>query len=591
MPNNGVIWLLLAAIVVMFMHIGFAMIETGFCRAKNALNTVTMNLMIFPLSCLAFWVYGFAVGWGNFSNSDAVAPGWAATLDLPGTVLNRGLGVLSRLDDADKATGGYKYGLVGTQGFFLSGMEPGGAGVTPALGSGDGRTTGVLALFFFMMALIDKAALIPAGAMVERWRWKNFCLYGLWVVLPLTLYANWVWGGGWLARIGLNWHLGHGVIDFSGAGVLHALGGLIALVGAWLLGPRVGKYRAGRPQPLPGHHVPMVVLGSLIVAFGWFALNAGCALAGTDLSLSVVVVNTTLAAVAGTLAAMLTLGAKKMKPDPTLICNGMIAGLVAISGPCPFVDAWAAVLVGAVAGSVVVGSVLLAGTPRHRRSGGSNFRPRHRRPVGPAGGGHLRQRQAWQGLQRRSPAAFAACSMATRASLPPRRSGPWCSWSSAWSWPGPGSKSVIATRPCASRGTSSSKVSTAPNSARWPIPTSPSPGTRNMKKIEAIIRHFKLDDVKDALNRRGIKGMTVTEVSGFGRQKGHAEMYRGAEYVVDFIPKIKLEVIVAAEDAAGVIETICAVARTGQVGDGKIFVSDLTDVVRIRTGETGDPAI
>ena len=112
-----------------------------------------------------------------------------------------------------------------------------------------------------------------------------------------------------------------------------------------------------------------------------------------------------------------------------------------------------------------------------------------------------------------------------------------------------------------------------------------------MKKIEAIIRHFKLDDVKDALNSLGIKGMTVTEVSGFGRQKGHAEMYRGAEYVVDFIPKLKLEVIVAAEDAAGVIETICSVARTGQVGDGKIFVSDLTDVIRIRTGETGDPAI
>ena len=112
-----------------------------------------------------------------------------------------------------------------------------------------------------------------------------------------------------------------------------------------------------------------------------------------------------------------------------------------------------------------------------------------------------------------------------------------------------------------------------------------------MKKIAAIIRHFKLDDVKDALNRRGIKGMTVTEVSGFGRQKGHAEMYRGAEYVVDFIPKIKLEVIVAAEDEAGVIETICEVARTGQVGDGKIFVSDLTDVVRIRTGESGEPAI
>ena len=112
-----------------------------------------------------------------------------------------------------------------------------------------------------------------------------------------------------------------------------------------------------------------------------------------------------------------------------------------------------------------------------------------------------------------------------------------------------------------------------------------------MKKIEAIIRHFKLDDVKDALNRRGIKGMTITEVSGFGRQKGHAEMYRGAEYVVDFIPKIKLEVVVATEETTGVIETICEAARTGQVGDGKIFVFDVADVVRIRTGESGEPAI
>jgi Amt family ammonium transporter len=351
MPSSGVIWLLLAAIVVMFMHVGFAMIGTGFCRAKNALNTVTMNLMIFPLSCLAFWVYGFALGWGNFTGGPAeqraVAPGWAATLELPETILNRGLGFGSLPDDDGKAGGSYQYGLAGTKGFFLAGIEQ--------------RTAqaGALAFFFFMMALIDEAALIPAGAMVERWRWKNFCLFGLWVVLPLALVANWVWGGGWLARIGLNWRLGHGVVDFSGAGVIHLMGGLIALVGAWLLGPRAGKYRAGRPQPLPGHHVPMVVIGSLIVAFGWFALNAGCALAGTDFSLSGVVVNTALAALAGTLAAMLTLGAKKMKPDPTLICNGMIAGLVAISGPCPFVDSWAAVLVGAVAGSLVVGNVLL----------------------------------------------------------------------------------------------------------------------------------------------------------------------------------------------------------------------------------------
>lgn len=346
LPSNSVIWLLLATIVVMFMHIGFAMIETGFCRAKNALNTVAMNLMIFPLSCLAFWVYGFAVGWGNFTNG-AVAPGWSVNLDLPDTALNHGLGFASLVDGAGNATGGYAYGLVGAKGFFLSGVEQ---GVPQA---------GVLAFFLFMMAIIDKAALIPAGAMTERWRWKNFCLYGLWVVLPFAIAANWVWGGGWLARIGINWRLGHGVVDFSGAGVIHLLGGLIALVGAWLLGPRLGKYRAGRPQPLPGHHVPMVVFGSLIVAFGWFALNAGFTLSGSDLSLTGVVVNTILATSGGTLAAMLVLGVKRMKPDPTLICNGMVAGLVAISGAGPFVNTWAAVIIGAVAGCVVVGSVLL----------------------------------------------------------------------------------------------------------------------------------------------------------------------------------------------------------------------------------------
>ncbi len=368
-------WLLLAGIVVMFMHIGFAMIATGFCRAKNALDTMTMNLLLFPLSCLAFWIYGFALGWGNFTNG-AVAPGWSANLELPSTILNRGLGIIALRDEAGKPSGGYAYGLAGSKGFFLAGLDPSVAGVPPANGnasvspessSGDRRTTGpeghgtmgALAFFFFMMALIDKAALVPAGAMVERWRWKNFCLYGLWVVLPLVLAANWIWGGGWLARAGLNWRLGHGVVDFAGAGVIHSLGGVIALVGAVLLGPCAGKYRGGRPQPLPGHHVPMVVLGSLVVAFGWFAWNAGCALAGTDLSLSGVVVNTTFAAVGGTLAAMLTLEAKKMKPDPTLICNGMIAGLVAVSGPCPFVDTWAALLIGAVAGSVVVIGVLL----------------------------------------------------------------------------------------------------------------------------------------------------------------------------------------------------------------------------------------
>ena len=221
-------------------------------------------------------------------------------------LLNRGLGFVALLDDAGKATGGYAlaWSAPRASSFPASNRVP----LRPA----------TLALFFFMMALIDKAALIPVGAMVERWRWKNFCLYGLWVVLPLDAGRELGLGRRLAGPHRNQLAMGHGVIDFSGAGVIHALGGLIALVGAWLLGPRMGKYRAGRPQPLPGHHVPMVILGSLIVAFGWFALNAGCALSGTDFSLSGVVVNTTLAAVAGTLGRDVRAGVEENEARPDL---------------------------------------------------------------------------------------------------------------------------------------------------------------------------------------------------------------------------------------------------------------------------------
>ena len=214
-----------------------------------------------------------------------------------------------------------------------------------------------MALFFFMMVFMDTTATIPTGAMAERWAWKNFCLYGLWVALPYCIYANWVWGGGWLAQMGLNWGLGHGAVDFAGSGVVHAMGGAIALAGAIVLGPRIGRYINGKPQAFPAHHIPMVVLGTFILAFGWFGFNPGSTLSGTDLRISVVVVNTMLAGVAGSVAAMVTMQGMGLKPDPSMMCNGMLAGLVAITAPCAFVDSWAAVVIGALAGLFVVCSV------------------------------------------------------------------------------------------------------------------------------------------------------------------------------------------------------------------------------------------
>ncbi|RIK79451.1 MAG: ammonium transporter [Planctomycetota bacterium] len=336
----NMVWTLITGFLVMFMQAGFCMVEVGLCRAKNAAHTASMNFMVYPLGCLAFFAYGFAIGWGNWWNAP-VAPGWVSTLG-PGTaVLNEGIGLEPGMTPEGKPDGTYKYGLMGTKGFFLNGLDD----------------VSVMALFFFMMVFMDTTATIPTGAMAERWSWKNFCIYALWVALPYCFYANWVWGGGWLAQAGLNWGFGHGAVDFAGSGVVHAMGGVIGLAGALCIGPRRGKFRDGKPHPIPAHHVPMVIVGTFILAFGWFGFNPGSTLSGTDLRISFVVVNTMLAGIMGAIASMLTLYAKGLKPDPTMMCNGMLAGLVAITAPCAFVDAWAAVVIGAVAGVLVVLSV------------------------------------------------------------------------------------------------------------------------------------------------------------------------------------------------------------------------------------------
>lgn len=331
------VWVLVTGFLVMFMQAGFMSVEVGLCRAKNAAHTSAMNFMIYPLGCIAFWAYGFAIGWGNWWNGP-VPPGWYPSLGPGLSLLNSGIGIGA----AEAGSSVFHYGLMGTKGFFLTGVND----------------VGVMVLFFFMMVFMDTTATIPTGAMAERWAWKNFVLFGLWVALPYCLYANWVWGGGFLAQGGLNWGLGHGAVDFAGSGVVHAMGGAIGLAGAMIIGPRIGKFDAqGRPRAMPAHNVPMVIVGTFILAFGWFGFNPGSTLAGTDLRIAFVVVNTMLAGVAAALAAAGTLAFKGLKPDPTMLCNGMLAGLVAITAPCAFVDPWAAVVIGVIAGILVIYSV------------------------------------------------------------------------------------------------------------------------------------------------------------------------------------------------------------------------------------------
>lgn len=316
------VWTLLTGFLVFFMQAGFAMVETGFTRAKNAAHTMAMNMVIYVLGVLGFWVCGFAFMFGG------VGP--LATLGGE-NILNHAITM---------SLFGKTVTVLGWKGFFLTGES-----YAPA----------IFTMFLFQTVFMDATATIPTGAMAERWRFLPFVIYGLLVpTIMYPIYGCWVWGGGWLATLGSNFGLGHGHVDFAGSSVVHMSGGVIALVGAKLIGPRVGKYsKDGKPHAMPGHHIPMAVLGTMVLCFGWFGFNPGSTLSGVDLRYSIVAVNTMLASVAGGMTAMIYMWKVYGKPDISMTCNGILAGLVAITAPCAFTNAVNSVIIGAVAGVLV----------------------------------------------------------------------------------------------------------------------------------------------------------------------------------------------------------------------------------------------
>jgi ammonium transporter, Amt family len=323
----NMVWTLLCGFLVMFMQAGFALVETGLTRAKNVAHTMGMNFLVYSIGILGFWAIGFAIemggigGLGTFGNDGTLNAEFAVTI------------------------AGKSFGLFGTKGFFL----------TPAV-----YTSPVAAMFLFQMVFMDTTATIPTGALAERWRFTSFVIYSFVIAtLIYPVYANWVWGGGWLGQLGKNFGLGHGHVDFAGSSVVHMIGGVSALVGARVLGPRIGKFDlGGRARPIPGHNMPMVALGTFILAFGWFGFNAGSTLSGTDTRIAVIAVNTMLASASGAFTAYLWTKTRFGAPDVSMLCNGMLGGLVAITAPCAFVSAPTAIFIGAVAGVLVIGSAL-----------------------------------------------------------------------------------------------------------------------------------------------------------------------------------------------------------------------------------------
>ena len=323
------IWTLVTGFLVMFMQAGFALVETGLCRAKNASHTMTMNMLIYPLGMLGFWVCGFAFMFGGVGAMGGGTLGSCSSLNHEWTW----------------HLFGHDWGIIGLKGFFLS---------------WDTYDVGVFCLFLFQMVFMDTTATIPTGAAAERWKFSAFCLYGCCIgSIMYPVFGNWVWGGGWLSQMGVNWGLGHGHVDFAGSSVVHMQGGVIGLIFAWLIGPRIGKYnKDGSVNPMPPHNIPYAILGTFILAFGWFGFNPGSSLAGTDLRIAVVATNTMLASATGCMGAVLWMWwVRTKKPDPSMACNGMLAGLVAITCPCAFVDSRGACALGLVAGILVVESV------------------------------------------------------------------------------------------------------------------------------------------------------------------------------------------------------------------------------------------
>ena len=320
-------WTLLTGYLVLFMQAGFALLTCGLVRKKNAGHLMMLNFAAYVFAFLAYYAIGYAFQFG------AVAVN-AAPASLGGTpTLNHFL------------IGSGQWGFLGGKGFFLTG---------PAYDAGSNCLT------LFEVVFMETAGYIIVGAICERITFWAFLLCELFIGgLLYPISGCWVWGGGWMSQLGSTMHLGHGYVDFAGSTVVHAVGGFCAMALAIILGPRLGKYdKNGKPRAFPASNLVFVVTGTFVLLFGWMGFNPGSTLAATDLRISVVAVNTNLAAVAGSAAAMLLWYRLFGKPDVTMACNGMLAGLVAITAPCAFVGPTASVIIGVVAGVLVCAGVL-----------------------------------------------------------------------------------------------------------------------------------------------------------------------------------------------------------------------------------------
>lgn len=565
-------WYLIGAALVFFMQAGFAMVETGFSRAKNAGNIIMKNLMDFCIGTVVFMILGFGLMMGE----DAL------------------------------------FGLIGIPNMDLW------ANFTSFIESPeDGFTTA--STFVFNLVFCATAATIVSGSMAERTKFSSYCIYS--AVISLIVYpieAHWIWGGGWLSQMGF--------YDFAGSTAIHMVGGIAALIGAILVGPRIGKYvkdakgKVIKVNAIPGHSIPLGALGAFILWFGWYGFNGAAATSVSELA--TIFLNTTIAPAVATCVTMAFTWIKNGKPDVSMCINACLAGLVGVTAGCAAFDAIGSTVVGIVSGILVVAVVELldlklhiddpvGAVGVHLANGvwGTLAVGLLANPNAPAGLKGLFYTGDWYqlGVQILGIVCVALYTTAMMTA---------CFWiikktvglrvtkeeeikgldSTEHGLSNAYADFVPVSAPFADFATADTLVVSGDTPVAEAVEvkkvdTLPKGKKSKFTKIEIIFKEEKLYALKDAMSKLGITGMTVSHVMGYGQQQGKTEYYRGVAVETNLLPKVQVDIVVSKVPVRDVIETAKKVLYTGHIGDGKIFIYDVENIVKIRTGEEGYEAL
>lgn len=566
------IWFLIGPALVFWMQAGFAMVETGFTRAKNAGNIIMKNLMDFCIGTVVFIVIGFSLLLGE---------------DLAGFIGKPGFDIFTAYESFD----------------FSS--------------------------FVFNLVFCATTATIVSGAMAERTKFLSYCVYsGVISALVYPIEAHWVWGGGWLAQLGFH--------DFAGSCCIHMVGGISAIIGAKILGPRIGKFvkdekgKVVKVNAFPGHSIPLGALGVFILWFGWYGFNGAACTTIEDLGS--VFLTTTIAPAVATVTCMTFTWIKYKKPDVSMCLNASLAGLVAITASCDVTDAKGALVIGIVAGFLVVFGVWLldyklhiddpvGAVAVHMMNGiwgtiavglfATSKAPGYAiamengaiKAEGLFFGGGFTQ-LGLQLLGFVTVAAWAVVCMtivflAIKATIGLRASKEeeikgldicehgLTSAYAGFEFGAAGMPDIDITY--------DDVVSVGSESVENAVPamvkTSEIPDDKKITKVEILMKQERFEALKKAMNDIGVTGMTVTQVLGCGAQKGAPEYYRGVQMEMQLLPKVQVEMVISKVPVMDVINAARKVLYTGHIGDGKIFVYDVENVVKVRTGEVGYDAL